>query len=342
VDGCPAGLELCEADIQSDLDKRRPGASKFSTPRAESDSVAILSGVFGGVTTGSPIALAIANSSARPEDYDDIKDLYRPGHADYTTDMKFGLRDYRGGGRSSARETAARVAAGAVARKVIAEAGISVAAYAISIGGVSVSRDDFDLAERDRNALRMPGKRAFEQAADIIDRLAAEGDSAGGVVECVIKGVPAGLGEPVFDKLNARLSAAISSIGAVKGVEFGAGFGAAGLTGSVNNDQLRYENGELRKLTDNSGGMSGGISEGFDITLRAAFKPTPSIRKVQKTASSFGENAEISAPGRHDPLVVPRAVAVVEAMAAMTVCDMLLINMVSRIDSIKKIYEKTH
>lgn len=332
IDGCPAGLPLSEADIQEYLDRRKPGQNRFTTARKEGDEVEILSGVFEGKTTGTPITMAVWNRDQRSKDYSSIKDVYRPGHADYCFDQKYGFRDYRGGGRSSGRETIARVAAGAVACKLLSCYGITVTAYTKRIGMVEVSADRFDLAERDRNGLYMPDAEAAEAASRYLEELMAEQDSAGGVVECVIRGVPAGVGEPVFEKLDARLAAAVMSIGAVKGFEIGDGFAAAGARGSENNDAFHVdETGRLVKETNHSGGILGGMSDGSDIVLRAAFKPTPSIAQEQRTVNRQGENVEICIQGRHDPVVVPRAVVVVEAMAALTVLDLMLIGRNSKL-----------
>lgn len=332
IDGCPAGLPLCEADIQEYLDRRKPGQSKFTTARKEGDEVEILSGVFEGQTTGTPISMIVWNKDQRSRDYSAIMNVYRPGHADYTFDQKYGIRDYRGGGRSSARETIARVAAGAVACKLLKQYGITVTAYTKSIGGFEIDPQRFDLAERGQNKLYMPDAVAAEKAGAFLEKMIAEQDSVGGVIECVINGVPAGVGEPVFDKLDARLAAAVMSIGAVKGFEIGDGFAAARALGSSNNDAFRVdESGKVVKETNHSGGILGGMSDGSDIVLRAAFKPTPSIAKEQHTVNKDGENIEISIKGRHDPVVVPRAVVVVESMAALTVLDLLLMNRNSRI-----------
>lgn len=325
IDGCPAGLALCEEDIQEYLDRRKPGQSRYTTARKEGDQVEILSGVFEGRTTGTPIAMMVRNTDQRSHDYSAIKDVYRPGHADYCFAQKYGFRDYRGGGRSSARETIARVAAGAVACKLLQTYGITVTAYVKSIGEFEVDPKRFDLAQRDKNSLNMPDAVAASEAAEFLERMMEAHDSAGGVVECVVQGVPAGVGEPVFDKLDASLARAILSIGAVKGFEIGDGFAAARALGSQNNDAFVVgEDGRITKETNHSGGILGGISDGGDILLRAAFKPTPSIAKTQHTANNAGENVEISIQGRHDPVVVPRAVVVVEAMTALTVADLLL------------------
>ncbi len=332
VDGCPAGVPLSEEDIQIYLDRRRPGQSRFSTKRSEDDKVQILSGVFDGKTTGTPIAMTVQNLSQRSSDYSAIEHKYRPGHADYGYDQKYGFRDFRGGGRSSGRETVGRVAAGAVAARVLETYGILICAYTVSIGPVDIDPNRFDLAERDHNPFYMPDSIAAEAAQDYIDTIMKENDSAGGVVECVISGVPAGVGEPVFDKLDACLAQAVMSIGAVKGFEVGDGFAAARLKGSEDNDEFfmmekpsdECPSGKVGKKTNHAGGILGGLSDGSDIVFRAAFKPTPSIAKIQQTVTDTGEDTTILIEGRHDPVIVPRAVVVVEAMAAITVLDLIL------------------
>ncbi len=335
VDGCPAGIALSEDDIQAMLDRRRPGQSRYTTQRSEEDRVGILSGVFEGKTTGTPVSMIIFNKDQRSKDYSQIASCYRPGHADYTFDRKFGFRDYRGGGRASARETAGRVAAGAVAEKILSELGITVTAYTRSIGPVSVDADRFDLSEAANNRLWMPDPVAAKEAERFLEEKMAACDSAGGVVECVISGLPAGLGEPVFDKLDAELAKAILSIGAVKGFEIGDGFAAARSCGSANNDAFAVRDGRTVKTTNHSGGVLGGISDGSDVVFRAAFKPTPSIAQAQRTVTRDGEETELVIHGRHDPVVVPRAVVVVEAMAALVAADLLLVSMTSRIDRIR-------
>lgn len=340
VDGCPAGIPLCEADIQKLLDRRKPGQSKFTTKRNEGDAVEILSGVFEGMTTGTPISMIVWNNDQRSKDYSQVADCYRPGHADFTFDEKFGFRDYRGGGRSSGRETIGRVAAGAIAEKFLAELGISVTAYTKAIGPVEIDPRHKNLDERNQNALCMPDAEAAKRAEEYLERRMEEQDSAGGVVECVIAGMPAGVGEPVFDKLDANLAKAILSIGAVKGFEIGDGFAAAKASGSVNNDAFFCDaDGIVRKTTNHSGGVLGGMSDSSDIVFRAAFKPTPSIAKKQDTVNKNGESIELSIHGRHDPVVVPRAVVVVEAMAAITVMDMLLLSMTSKMDMIRLFFQ---
>jgi len=339
IDGCPAGLELSNEDIQSFLNRRKPGQSQYCTQRSEDDAVEILSGTFEGRTTGTPISLIVFNKTQRSQDYNDIASYYRPGHADYTFDEKYGFRDYTGGGRSSGRETIGRVAAGAIAVKILKEMGITVDAYAKEIGDVSISYEKFDLSERDRNPVTMPDKEAALKAEILLTKKMAEKDSVGGVVECIVRNMKTGIGEPVFDKLDASLAKAIMSIGAVKGFEIGAGFGAAKLSGSENNDSFYSEENHIYKKTNNAGGILGGISDGSDVILRAAFKPTPSIFTVQQTVNKNMENIDVEIKGRHDPIIVPRAVVVVEAMTAITILDLMLMNMTARLDKIKKFYE---
>lgn len=337
IDGCPAGLALDESDIQIYLNRRKPGQSRFTTPRKEEDTVEILSGTFGGKTTGTPISLIVRNTSQRSGDYSEIASYYRPGHADYTYDCKYGFRDYTGGGRSSGRETIGRVAAGAVAAKLLAELGITVTAYTRSIGPVSIDYNRFDLSQMEQNAVNMPDSAAAELAEAYLDDCRAKQDSCGGVVECVIKGVPAGIGEPCFEKFSANLAKAVCSIGAVKGFEIGDGFDSARAYGSTNNDPFYMkEDKTIGKKTNHAGGLLGGISDGSEIIFRAAFKPTPSISAAQQTVNKDGEEITVSVCGRHDPIIVPRAVVVVECMAALTTLDMLMRSMVSRLDRIKQ------
>lgn len=350
VDGCPAGLLLNEAVIQEYLNRRRPGSSKYSTPRSESDTVAILSGIMEGKTTGAPISMMIKNTSQRSGDYSEIASYYRPGHADYTFDAKYGFRDYRGGGRSSGRETIGRVAGGAVALAILKELGISITAYTKSIGPVSIDESRFisengkktvpPQKEINKSPLYMPDEEASLLAEAYLNELRQKGDSAGGIIECIITGVPAGVGEPVFDKLDACLGKSILSIGAVKGFEIGSGFVCASMTGSAHNDSFQTdETGAVHKSANHAGGILGGISDGSDIIFRAAFKPTPSISLPQQTINKNGENITVSVKGRHDPIIVPRAVVVVEAMAALTLVDLLFENMTSQIDRIKSFYD---
>ena len=340
VDGCPAGLPLTEADIQLFLDRRKPGNSRYSTPRKEGDQVEILSGVFEGKTTGTPISLLVRNTSQRSSDYSEIAGYYRPGHADMTYDMKYGFRDYRGGGRSSGRETIGRVAAGAIAVKILESLGIQLFTYTRSIGPVKIHPKRFRIEEIKENPLCMPDKEAAMEAEAYLDGLMKEGDSAGGVIECVIRGMKPGVGDPAFEKLNANLGKAILSIGAVKGFEIGDGFAAAGARGSQNNDPYAYApDGSLQKLSNHSGGILGGISDGSDIIFRAAIKPTPSISMEQDTVNKKEENIRVRIKGRHDPVIVPRAVVVVEAMAAITLLDMLFASIPSRMDNLIRFFQ---
>lgn len=339
VDGCPAGLLLAGEDIQKYLDRRKPGQSRYTTKRNESDSVEIMSGVFEGRTTGTPIAMMIRNQDQHSKDYREIAGYYRPGHADYTFDKKYGFRDYRGGGRSSGRETIGRVAAGAVAAKILEGLGVRVTAYTKAIGNIQVQPERFDMEECSRNMLYMPDASAAAEAQMFPEEKMAQMDSAGGIVECVIQGVPAGIGEPVFEKLDANLAKAICSIGAVKGFEIGDGFEAAKTTGALNNDAFCISpDGRVGKRTNHAGGILGGISDGTEIVFRAAFKPTPSIASPQKTVNRDGREIEISVKGRHDPIIVPRAVVVVEMMAAFTVADMMLAGMTARMDRVREFY----
>ena len=337
VNGCPAGLLLDISDISRFLERRKPGQSRFTTARKEPDTAEILSGVFEGRTTGTPISVLIRNQDQRSRDYSNIMDTYRPGHADYTYDQKYGFRDYRGGGRSSGRETTGRVAAGAIAVKFLDTLGIQFTTYTKSIGLVSVSC--FDRDEIFRNALYMPDAAAAVKAAEYLEKCIAEKDSAGGVVECRIDGVPAGLGEPVFGKLDAAFSAALMSIGGVKAVEIGDGTGVSVSVGSSNNDAFISINGKIQKETNHSGGILGGISDGSEIILRAHIKPTPSIAQPQKTVHSDGSPEELVIHGRHDPVIVPRAVVVVESMAALVLADAVLCNMGAKLENVLKIYK---
>ncbi|WP_270810129.1 chorismate synthase [Hungatella effluvii] len=339
VDGCPAGLPLTEEDIQAYLDRRKPGQSRFTTKRQEADRVEILSGVFEGKTTGTPISMAVMNTDQRSRDYGNIMEVYRPGHADYTFDEKYGFRDYRGGGRSSGRETIGRVAAGAIAAKLLKSLGITVCAYTKAVGPYEADPAQFDPEEMYRNRLYMPDAGAAALAEAYLDRMMSECNSVGGVVECVIDGLPAGVGDPVFEKYDASLAKAILSIGAVKGFEIGDGFQAAKSVGSENNDAFRMdESGKIKKETNHAGGILGGISDGSRVVLRAAFKPTPSIAQQQKTVTRGMEETDIEIKGRHDPIIVPRAVVVVEAMAALTTADLLLLSMTSRLDRIQEFF----
>jgi len=329
VDGCPAGLALAAEDIQKDLDRRRPGQSSASTSRREADMVEILSGVFEGRTTGTPISLLVRNRDADSSAYDLLRDRPRPGHADYTYQMKYGLRDHRGGGRASARETVGRVAAGAVARALLRSAGIDVAAYVEELGGICADVGASDLsalrAAAEANAVRCPDPAAAERMMERLEAVRAEGDSLGGVVVVVAEGVPAGLGEPVFDKLDADLAKGLMSLGAVKSVEIGAGRGCARLRGSEMNDPLLWREGGVEFEGNHAGGILGGISTGAPIICKIAVKPTPSIARRQRTVDlARGGAAEIEIKGRHDPAIPPRIVPVAEAMVALVLADHLL------------------
>lgn len=339
VDGCPAGLTLCEEDIQKYLNRRKPGQSKFTTPRKEDDAVEILSGVFEGKTTGTPISMVVWNTNQNSKDYSKIASYYRPGHADYGFDEKYGFRDYRGGGRSSGRETIGRVAAGAIAIKILNKMGISFTTYTKSIGPVVVDEASYDFTEINNNALYMPNAEAAGEAALYLEECLANRNSSGGTVECVVTGLPVGLGDPVFEKLDANLAKAIFSIGAVKGFEIGDGFKVSSATGLTNNDAFGIKDGKVTKETNHSGGTLGGMSDGSPLVFRAAIKPTPSIASTQHTINQAKEEIEINITGRHDPVIVPRAVVVVEAMAALTILDLLFSNMTAKLDSIVDFYK---
>lgn len=338
IDGCPAGLPLKAQDIQEFLDRRKPGQSRYTTQRSEPDRVEILSGVFEDRTTGTPISLMVYNKDHHSKDYSEIASCYRPGHADYTFDAKYGFRDYRGGGRSSGRETIGRVAGGAVAARLLSALGISFCTYTRAIGPVEIQ--SFSKEEIFNNKLYMPDSEAAAKASEYLESCMAAKNSAGGIIECVIHGTPAGLGEPVFDKLDASLAKAVMSIGAVKGVEIGDGFQAAASTGLTDNDGFHIRpDGKIEKTSNHAGGILGGISDGSDIILRAAIKPTPSIASEQRTVSRAGEEITLSIKGRHDPVIVPRAVVVVEAMAALTLADALLTGSVSKLENLYKIWK---
>lgn len=338
VDGCPAGLSLNEDDIQMYLDRRKPGQSDFSTKRNEGDKVQILSGIFEGRTTGTPISLIIFNEDQKSKDYGNIAYTYRPGHADFCFDEKYGFRDYRGGGRSSGRETLGRVAAGAIAAKILKELGITITSYVRSIGPYEIDYDHFDIEEINRNSLYMPDKACAEKASAYLRELMSNKDSSGSCVECVATGLPIGIGEPVFDKLDARLAQAIMSIGAVKAVEIGDGVAVSSAVGSGNNDCFQVKDEKIVKITNHSGGTLGGMSDGAPLILRASFKPTPSIYQEQLTVTSSKEEVSMSIKGRHDPIIGPRAVVVVEAMTALTILDLMMCGACARLDNLKKIY----
>ncbi len=323
VDGVPPLIPLSEADIQPFLDKRAPGGSRFVTQRQEPDEVKILSGVFEGMTTGTPISLEIENVDQRSKDYGDIKDSFRPGHADYAYMAKYGIRDYRGGGRSSARETATRVAAGAVARKILGD-GVRIRGALIQIGGMKIDRTRWDWAETDRNPFFSPDAGIVDGWTDLLDSTRKAGSSLGAIVEVTASGVPAGLGEPIYGKLDADLAAAMMGINAVKGVEIGDGFAAALLSGDENADEMRMENGHVTFLSNHAGGVQGGIATGQDVIVRFAVKPTSSILTPRKTVDVAGNDREVATKGRHDPCVGIRAVPVGEAMMAIVLADHLL------------------
>jgi chorismate synthase len=336
LDGFPAGINIDLAFVQSELARRRPGNAKLATARQEADEVEILSGIFEGKSTGTSIGFLIRNTTQRSVDYDHLKDIYRPSHADYTYDIKYGIRDHRGGGRSSARETAARVVAGAFAKLALQQYGIDIIAYTSQIGelvideSLSCNRQDSNRLtlnnETLNNSLCCPDPLVAAQMEEYLGKLKQEGDSAGGIVNCLIRNVPAGLGEPVFDKLHARLGSAMLSINAAKGFEYGLGFAFAGKKGSEVNDAFYMRNGAVSTRTNFSGGIQGGISNGQDIDFRVAFKPIATIAKEQQTVNRSGEAVTLAARGRHDPCVIPRVIVVVEAMAAITLLDMMLMN----------------
>ena len=328
VDGCPAGIELDEAFIQHELNRRRPGQSSISTPRSEEDKVEFLSGIFEGKTTGTPIAFVIWNKNQESKDYNHLKDVYRPSHADYTYQQKYGIRDHRGGGRSSARATAGWVAAGAIAKLVLKQQGVDITAYTSQVGQIAVTKSyqNLDLSLIESNIVRCPEPETAEKMITYIDELRKDGNSIGGIVSCVIKGVPVGWGEPVFDKLQARLAASMLSINATHGFDYGRGFGGVHLTGAEMNDAFTKEGEKVTTTTNNSGGIQGGISNGQDIYFRVLFKPVATISIKQNTLDKDLNAVELKAQGRHDPCVLPRAVPIVEAMAALTLIDLSLMN----------------
>ena len=332
IDGVPAGIRIDIKEIQRQLDRRRPGQSPIVTQRNESDRVQILSGVFDGKTTGSPIGFIIANTNQHSNDYENIKDLYRPSHADYTYSAKYGIRDHRGGGRSSARETAARVVGGAIAQQALKSIGIEIYAYTSQVGNISLDNDYhlYDPEMIETNEVRCPDPEKAGEMRRLIETVKKEGDTVGGTITCVIKGCPAGLGEPVFDKLNARLGYAMLGINAAKGFEIGMGFNGCTKRGSEMNDIFYNGNGKIRTRTNNSGGVQGGLSNGEDIYFRVAFKPVATLLKDIETVDKNGNPAILHAKGRHDPCVLPRAVPVVEAMAAITIMEFYLLNRLSR------------
>ena len=336
VEGCPAGLELDEDKIRLDMQRRKPGQSKITTQRKEEDEIEILSGIFEGKTTGTPIGIVIPNSDQKSKDYSHISDKFRPSHADYTYFEKYGIRDYRGGGRSSARETAARVAAGSIAKQFLSSKDIQIQAYVSQVGNLTLEKpyQELNLALAEENIVRCPDPEMAEQMIELIDSVRLDRDTIGGVVTCVIKNTPPGLGEPVFDRLHAELGKAMLSINAVKGFEYGSGFEGVKMRGSAHNDAFEVEDGKVHTKTNHSGGIQGGISNGEDIYFRVAFKPVATIMQDQESINEAGETVTVSGKGRHDPCVVPRAVPIVEAMAALVLADYLLLSKINKLEDI--------
>lgn len=334
IDGCPAGLSIDLDMIRQDLARRKPGQSKITTDRNESEEFEILSGIYEGQTLGSPIAFIIRNKDAKSSDYLALKNVYRPSHADFTYQEKYGIRDFRGGGRSSARETAVRVFAGAIAKQLLSGSNMKIFAYVSQIGGIScnLSHDQIKLDRIEKSMVRCPDEESSNRMIEYLEKLKQEGDTTGGIITCVIKNVPLGLGEPVYSKLQADLAAACMSINAAHGFEYGSGFAGAAMNGSTHNDPfITDQSGKISTTSNHSGGIQGGISNGMDIYFRVAFKPVSTIKKVQKTVNTSGEEVSISPEGRHDPCVVPRAVPIVEAMAALVLADHQLRNLSSKI-----------
>ena len=333
IDGCPAGLTIDEDFIQLELDRRRPGQSKITTQRKEGDKADILSGVFDGKSTGTPIGIVIYNEDQKSKDYSHIAKKFRPSHADFTYEEKYGIRDYRGGGRSSARETAARVAAGAVAKLLLKQIGVSIQAFVSQVGSITLTKSykELNISDAENNIVRCPDEDMANVMIDLIDQTRKNQDTIGGVVTCVIEGTPVGLGEPVFDKLHAELGKAMLSINAVKGFEYGSGFEGVKMLGSEHNDLFENKEGKIITRTNNSGGVQGGISNGQDIYFNVAFKPVATIMKDQESIDKNGSKTIVSGKGRHDPCVVPRAVPIVEAMAALVIADFYLLNKSSKI-----------
>lgn len=326
IDGCPAGIDMDETFIQNELNRRKPGQSSIATPRKEDDKVEFLSGVFEGKSTGTPIAFVIWNQNQHSTDYDHLKEVYRPSHADFTYQQKYGIRDHRGGGRSSARETAARVVAGAIAKLVLKTKGVEITAYTSQVGHIALTQtvDTVDLTLTESNIVRCPQQEVAEQMIEYIKELKKSGDSIGGIISCIIKGLPVGLGEPIFDKLQARLAAAMLSINASHGFDYGRGFEGVSLRGSQMNDSFIKTGDKISTKTNNSGGIQGGISNGQEVYFRVLFKPVATISKKQETLDIYTNEVELEAKGRHDPCVLPRAVPIVEAMAAITLLDLYL------------------
>ena len=333
VDGMPAGITIDVDEVQRQLNRRRPGQSAIVTQRNEKDRVRFLSGIFEGVTTGTPIGFVVENEDHHSNDYSNIRDVFRPSHADYTYTSKYGIPDYRGGGRSSARETIARVVAGALAMQALSQIGVTVTAYTSQVGNIALDNDyrHYDLSTIESNDVRCPDADAAARMHELIRQVQADGDTIGGTVTCVVKGVPVGLGEPVFDKLHARLAYAMMSINAAKGFDYGMGFDGVGNRGSQMNDAFICTDGHISTTTNRSGGIQGGISNGEDIYLRVAFKPVATLLRDVETIDKDGRATTLHARGRHDPCVLPRAVPIVEAMAAMTIFDMYLLNRTARL-----------
>lgn len=333
VDGMPAGITIDVEEVQRQLNRRRPGQSAIVTQRNEKDRVRFLSGIFEGVTTGTPIGFVVENEDHHSNDYSNIRDVFRPSHADYTYTSKYGIRDYRGGGRSSARETIARVVAGALAMQALGQIGVTVTAYTSQVGNIALDNDyrHYDLSTIESNDVRCPDADAAARMHELIRQVQADGDTIGGTVTCLVKGVPVGLGEPVFDKLHARLAYAMMSINAAKGFDYGMGFDGVGNRGSQMNDAFICTDGHISTTTNRSGGIQGGISNGEDIYFRVAFKPVATLLRDVETIDKDGRATTLHARGRHDPCVLPRAVPIVEAMAAMTIFDMYLLNRTARL-----------
>lgn len=336
IEGCPAGLPIDEDKIRQEMQRRKPGQSKITTQRKEEDEIEILSGVFEGKSTGTPIGIVIRNADQKSKDYSHIADKFRPSHADYTYFEKYGIRDYRGGGRSSARETAARVAAGSIAKQFLEKSGVSIQAFVIQVGELKLEKayQDLDLAKAENNIVRCPDPETAEKMIALIDAVRLERDTIGGVISCVIKNTPVGLGEPVFDKLHAELGKAMLSINAVKGFEYGSGFEGVKMRGSEHNDAFVKEGDQVKTTTNHSGGIQGGISNGADIYFNVAFKPVATIMQDQASINEVGESVTVSGKGRHDPCVVPRAVPIVEAMAALVIADYLLLSKSNKLQDI--------
>lgn len=340
VDGCPSNISITLEDIMKNMDRRKPGNTKIGTSRNEADAVEILSGTFEGKTTGAPIALLIRNTNQRSGDYSKIKDIYRPSHADYTFNQKYGFRDYRGGGRSSGRETAARVAAGSIAKLFLKELGIHITAYTRSIGSVIVPDEALSFNEIAENPVNMPSNEIANRALSLIAKARENKDSIGGTIECIVTGLKPGIGETVFDKLDATLAYAIMGIGGVKAFEVGEGIHASKMYGSEYNDAFYMQDGKVSKHTNHSGGVLGGMSDGSEIFIRAHFKPTPSIARPQSTVTTHLEETTIEITGRHDPVIVPRAVVVVESMIAIAIADLILCDLGANLENIKRLYHQ--